>query len=172
MLLGGHVVGSIGGDLVQLDWCGNEVKRHPGLSNHHDHQKEPSQVELVEVLPALSLEQFFPVPGQLPDRVVHNPLAGTNVQGVLHVRIVALEDKHLSAKRARLLTRGEVAARVAFLLVVMVHARIPLLHDLAMPVQLRQLAAPCKEVLDRTADDVSLGPYLALNLPFDGSNWY
>lgn len=42
MLKGGYVVSGEGGDLVQRDWCGNEVKRFENLSNHHDHQREGS----------------------------------------------------------------------------------------------------------------------------------
>lgn len=44
MLKGGHIISSEGGDLVQRDWCGNEVKRFAGLRNHHDHQRAPSSV--------------------------------------------------------------------------------------------------------------------------------
>jgi hypothetical protein len=40
----GNVIASTGGNLVQLDWCSNEVKRFEGLNNHHDHQREPSTV--------------------------------------------------------------------------------------------------------------------------------
>ncbi|MGD8353110.1 MAG: hypothetical protein PVJ01_03010, partial [Pseudomonadota bacterium] len=47
MLKGGFVVSAEGGffgggDLVQRDWCGNEVKRFSDLNNHHDHQREGS----------------------------------------------------------------------------------------------------------------------------------
>jgi hypothetical protein len=47
MLNGGFIVSGEGGffgggDLVQRDWCGNEVKRFSGLNNHHDHQREGS----------------------------------------------------------------------------------------------------------------------------------
>ena len=47
MLPGGHIVSGEGGffgggDLVQRDWCGDEVKRFSGLNNHHDQQREGS----------------------------------------------------------------------------------------------------------------------------------
>jgi hypothetical protein len=43
-LPGGNAVGSIGGDLVQIDWCGTVVNTWGPLNNHHDHQREPSTV--------------------------------------------------------------------------------------------------------------------------------
>ena len=47
MLNGGYVVSAeggffSGGNLVQRDWCGKEVKRFDGLGNHHDHQRQGS----------------------------------------------------------------------------------------------------------------------------------
>ena len=44
MIKGGDVISSERGNLVQRDWCGVEIKRFDGLSNHHDHQREGSAV--------------------------------------------------------------------------------------------------------------------------------
>ena len=81
MLKGGFVISSERGDLVQRDWCSNEVKRFEGLNNHHDHQREGS-----------TDGYYYPGQDAFTDHGKTLSLGSVNVGPDASVRRVALEE--------------------------------------------------------------------------------